>query len=43
MTPTDVAGDVLNSSVMPAYHAGYFVGASINAYCPQYMSKVSGT
>jgi len=36
MTPTDVAYDVLNSSSLPAYHSGYFVGASIAAYCPQY-------
>ncbi len=36
MTPTDVAYDVLNSSNLPAYHSGYFVGASIRAYCPQY-------
>lgn len=43
MTPTDVASDVLNSSVMPAYHAGYFVGASIKTYCPQYESKLNGT
>jgi glucose/arabinose dehydrogenase len=42
-TPTQVANDVLNSSTMPAYHAGYFVGASIKEYCPQYMAKVSGT
>ena len=41
-TPTQVANDVLNSSTMPAYHAGYFVGASIDAYCPQYKSKISG-
>jgi len=34
---------VVNSSNMPAYHAGYFVGVSIKEYCPQYMSKVSGT
>jgi hypothetical protein len=43
MTPTQVAADVLNSSNMPAYHAGYFVGASIKEYCPQYMPKESGT
>jgi Protein of unknown function (DUF732) len=42
MTPTEVATDVLNSSNMPAYHSGYFVGASIDAYCPQYKSKISG-
>ena len=41
-TPTQVANDVLNSSTMPAYHSGYFVGASIKAYCPQYEPKVSG-
>jgi hypothetical protein len=42
-TPTQVANDVLNSSTMPAYHSGYFVGASIKVYCPQYMAKVSST
>ena len=41
-TPTQVASDVVNSSNMPAYHSGYFVGASIDAYCPQYKSKISG-
>jgi hypothetical protein len=40
-TPTQVANDVLNSSSMPAYDAGYFVGASINAYCTQYAPKLS--
>jgi Protein of unknown function (DUF732) len=38
-TPTDVANDVLNSSSMPAYHSGYFVGAAIKVYCPQYMPE----
>src|SRR5215468_2693744 len=42
-TPTQVANDVLNSSAMPAYHSGYFVGASIKEYCPQHMPEVSGT
>jgi len=41
-TPSAVASDVLNSSNMPAYHSGYFVGASIDAYCPQYKAKISG-
>jgi len=36
-TPTQVANDVLNSSAMPAYQSGYFVGASIKEYCPQHM------
>ena len=35
-TATAVANDVLNSSAMPAYHAGFFVGAAIHVYCPQY-------
>jgi hypothetical protein len=42
-SPTQVATDVLNNSSMPAYDSGYFVGASINAYCPQYTSKVTGS
>ena len=42
-TPTQVANDVLNSSAMPAYQSGYFVGASINAYCPQYAPKLKGS
>lgn len=39
--PSDVATDVLNSSGMPAYHSGYFVGAAIKIYCPQYMPEES--
>ncbi len=42
LSPADVANDVLNSSSMPAYHAGYFVGASIKSYCPQHLSKLDG-
>ncbi|MGO9153583.1 DUF732 domain-containing protein [Mycobacterium sp.] len=42
-TPTQVANDVLNSSSMPAYQAGYFVGASIDAYCGQYAPKVNAS
>jgi hypothetical protein len=41
MTPNQVAADVLNSSNMPAYHSGYFVGVSIKEYCPQYAPKAS--
>ena len=41
-SPSDVAADVLNSSNMPAYHAGYFVGVSIKEYCPQYTPKEGG-
>ncbi|HYB36901.1 MAG TPA: DUF732 domain-containing protein [Mycobacterium sp.] len=35
-TPTQVAQDVMNSSNLDGFHAGYFVGASIGAYCPKY-------
>lgn len=39
--PEQVANDVLNSSTMPAYHSGYFVGASIKVYCPQFTPEES--
>ena len=42
-TPTQVANDVLNNSTMPAYQSGYFVGASIDAYCSQYAPKANGS
>ena len=35
-SPNQVATDVLNNSTMPAYHSGYFVGAAIKVYCPQF-------
>jgi len=35
-TPEQVANDVLSSSHLDGYHAGYFVGVSIRAYCPKY-------
>lgn len=41
LTPAEVASDVLNSSSMPAYHAGYFVGAAIEVYCPQFTPEES--
>ncbi|MBW0018601.1 MAG: DUF732 domain-containing protein [Mycobacterium sp.] len=43
VSPSDVASDVLNSSSMPAYHSGYFVGAAIDAYCPQHRTDVPAT
>ncbi|KAA1250000.1 DUF732 domain-containing protein [Mycobacterium simiae] len=43
MSPNDVANDVLNSSSMPAYHSGYFVGASINAYCPRHKADLAAS
>jgi hypothetical protein len=39
-SPTDVVNDVLNSSNMPAYHSGFFVGASIDAYCPRHKPDI---
>ena len=40
VSPSDVANDVLFSSNMPAYHSGYFVGASIDAYCPRHKAEI---
>jgi Protein of unknown function (DUF732) len=40
-SPSAVVNDVLNSSNMPAYHSGFFVGASIDAYCPRHRSEIS--
>lgn len=42
-SPTDVANNVVVSTSMPAFHSGFFVGASIDAYCPEYKSKLSGS
>jgi hypothetical protein len=36
--PSQVASSVMNNSGMDGYHAGYFVGASIRAYCPKHAS-----
>jgi hypothetical protein len=33
-----VASSVQSNSNMDGYHAGFFVGAAIRAYCPQYAS-----
>ncbi len=32
--------DVLTSSNLDDYHAGFFVGASIAAYCPKYLGRI---
>ncbi len=45
-TPTTVAQDVMNnkdvltSSNLDAYHSGFFVGASIAAYCPEHEGRL---
>jgi Protein of unknown function (DUF732) len=35
-TETQVAQDVIDTTDLDPYHAGYFVGASVGAYCPQF-------
>ena len=42
VSASDVVNDVLNSSSMPAYHSGFFVGASIDAYCPRHKAEIPG-
>uniref|UniRef100_UPI003899C910 DUF732 domain-containing protein n=1 Tax=Mycobacterium sp. HUMS_1102779 TaxID=3383487 RepID=UPI003899C910 len=37
-SPSQVASAVMDNSPLDGYHAGYFVGASMRAYCPQYIS-----
>jgi hypothetical protein len=34
-----VAQDVINETDLDPYHAGYFVGASVGAYCPQFSAQ----
>lgn len=35
-TETQVAQNVIDETDLDPYHAGYFVGASVGAYCPQF-------
>lgn len=42
-TPEQVANNVLSSSTLDSYHAGYFVGVSIKAYCPKYAAAAAGS
>ncbi|BBX65588.1 hypothetical protein MSAS_47620 [Mycobacterium saskatchewanense] len=37
-SPAQVASTVQSNSDLDGYHAGFFVGASIRAYCPRYAS-----
>ncbi len=37
-TLDQVASTVMSNSNLDGFHAGYFVGASIRAYCPKYVS-----
>ena len=34
--PSDVASDVMKNNDLDDYHAGFFVGVSIAAFCPRY-------
>jgi hypothetical protein len=36
---SDIASDVMNNSKLDRYRAGFFVGASIAAYCPRHHSS----
>ncbi|MGA9491108.1 MAG: DUF732 domain-containing protein [Mycobacterium sp.] len=44
--PGQVAQDVMNNkdvlitSNLDGYHAGFFVGASIGAYCPEHVGRI---
>ena len=33
---SDVANDVMQQSSLDGYHAGFFVGVSVAAFCPRY-------
>ncbi len=35
----DVANNVMQQSGLDAYHAGFFVGVSIAAFCPRHQGK----
>jgi uncharacterized protein DUF732 len=37
-TRDDVAQEVMDRSGLDPYHAGYFIGASVGAYCPWFHS-----
>jgi hypothetical protein len=36
---SDVASTMMNNSNLDGYRAGFFVGASVSAYCPRYHSS----
>ncbi len=35
----DVANDVMQQSSLDGYHAGFFVGVSVAAFCPRHSGK----
>jgi Protein of unknown function (DUF732) len=41
-SPSEMATEMVGKGGMTVYHAGYFVGASIEEYCPSHMSDLNG-
>jgi Protein of unknown function (DUF732) len=37
--PEQVANDIIQNGKLDSYHAGFFVGVSIRAYCPKYAQQ----
>ncbi len=37
--PEQVANDIITNGKLDSYHAGFFVGVSIRAYCPKYAQQ----
>jgi len=37
---SDVASEIMKNSNLDGYKAGFFVGASIAAYCPRYQTDI---
>jgi hypothetical protein len=40
LTPLEVVDDVVASSRLPGFEAGFFVGSSIRTFCAQYLPLV---
>jgi len=36
---SDIVSELMTNSNLDGYHAGFFVGASVAAYCPRYRSS----
>lgn len=36
---SDIANEVMTNSNLDGYRAGYFIGASVAAYCPRYRAS----
>ncbi|GLB83951.1 DUF732 domain-containing protein [Mycobacterium kiyosense] len=41
-SPKEMAAEMVDKAGMTAYHAGYFVGASIDDYCPKHLPELLG-